>query len=317
MHNKDMIADLGTRKGAKMVDISEGSTWVNGLPWMRLEKSSFPVLGVQEIKLSKNDVESIQRESLRSENIMDLVNADSEESASESISSHLCRKIDSKKLHERYEFLNFIIEPNRFRLRKVVQVLALVMLYIRKLWQKARKLSDKDILTECSEIQIPEMVNGERYVVTSGYSYKGSNGTKNVAEFSCKPGLVIILKDIDLKKVLEYVYRKATLELIKFAEKQSYKNITEMKDNILYYTGRTLPSQEFGGNLSMSDVTMDLSASTFVVPVIDSLSPLAFSIVNEVHWYDPVAKHSGNDTVLRYTKKYAHIVEGREFSKAI
>ena len=31
-----MIADLGTRKGAKMVDISEGSTWVNGLPWMRL-----------------------------------------------------------------------------------------------------------------------------------------------------------------------------------------------------------------------------------------------------------------------------------------
>ena len=75
-----------------MVDISEGSTWVNGLPWMRMEKSSFPVLSVQEIKLSKNDVESIQRESLRPENIMDLVNADSEECASESISSHLCRK---------------------------------------------------------------------------------------------------------------------------------------------------------------------------------------------------------------------------------
>ena len=118
----------------------------------------------------------------------------------------------------------------------------------------------------------------------------------------CKPGLVIILKDTDLKKALEYFYRKATVE------KQSYKNITEMKDNILYYTGRILPSQEFGDNLSMN-----LSASTFVVPVIDSLSPLAFSIGNEVHWCDPVAKHSGNETDI--LRKYAHIVKGRELAK--
>ena len=55
------------------------------------------------------------------------------------------------------------------------------MLYIRKLWQEARKLSDKDIPTDCSEIQITEMVNGERYVVTSGHSYKVSNDTKNGA----------------------------------------------------------------------------------------------------------------------------------------
>ena len=172
-----------------------------------------------------------------------------------------------------------------------------------------------DIPTECSEIQIPELVNGERYVVTSGYSYKAKNGTKNVTEFSCKPGLVIILKGTDLKNALEYIYRMATLELIEFVENQSYKNITEMRDNILYFTGRILPSQEFGRNLSMSDAIMDLTASTFVAPVIDSLSPLAFRIVNEVHWYDPVAKHSGNETVLRYTKKYAHIVEGRELVK--
>ena len=145
---------------------------------------------------------SIQRESLRPENIMDLVNADSEDCAVESISSHLCRKMDSKKLHERYEFLNFIIDPNRFRFRKVVRLLALVTLYISKLWQKTRKLNDKDIPTECSEIQIAEMDNGERYLVTSGYSYKASNDTKNVAEFSCKPGLVIILKDTDLKNAL-------------------------------------------------------------------------------------------------------------------
>ena len=65
----------------------------------------------------------------------------------------------------------------------------------------------------------------------------------------------------------------------------------------------------------MSDVIMDLSASTFLVRVIDNSFPLAFSIVNEVHWYDPVANHSGNETVLRHTKEYAHIVEGRELVK--
>ena len=43
----------------------------------------------------------------------------------------------------------------------------------------------------------------------------------------------------------------------------------------------------------------------------DSLSPFAYSIVNEVHWYNEVAKHSGVETVLRYTQKYAHIIEGR------
>ena len=65
----------------------------------------------------------------------------------------------------------------------------------------------------------------------------------------------------------------------------------------------------------MSDVIVDLAASKFVVPVVDNLSPLAFSIVNEVHWYDPVAKHNRNEIVLRYTMKYAYIIEGRELVK--
>ena len=60
---------------------------------------------------------------------------------------------------------------------------------------------------------------------------------------------------------------------------------------------------------------VDLSTSTFCVPLVDSLSPFAYSIVNEVHWYNEVAKHSGVETVLRYTQKYAHIIEGRELVK--
>ena len=57
---------------------------------------------------------------------------------------------------------------------------------------------------------------------------------------------------------------------------------------------------------------IDLTSSTFTIPLVDYSSPFAFSIVNEVHWFHAVAKHSGNETVLRYTMKYAHIIEGRE-----
>ena len=65
----------------------------------------------------------------------------------------------------------------------------------------------------------------------------------------------------------------------------------------------------------MSDVMIDLSCTTFHVPLADQRSPLAYSIVNEVHWYSKVARHSGVETVLRYTMKYAYIMGGRDLVK--
>ena len=34
------------------------------------------------------------------------------------------------KISERYKFSNYLIDPNRFRLRKVVRIVALVFLFI-------------------------------------------------------------------------------------------------------------------------------------------------------------------------------------------
>ena len=61
----------------------------------------------------------------------------------------------------------------------------------------------------------------------------------------------------------------------------------------------------------------DLSMSTFCIPIIDKHSPLAYSIVNEVHWYDKVAKHAGIKSVLRFTMQYGFILEGREIAKKV
>ena len=81
---------------------------------------------------------------------------------------------------------------------------------------------------------------------------------------------------------------------------------------ILYYKCRIAADQVISGSKGMRDVMLDLSSSTVFVLWVDSLSPFAYSIVNEVYWYNEVAKHSGVETVLRYTQKYAQIIEGWE-----
>ena len=74
--------------------------------------------------------------------------------------------------------------------------------------------------------------------------------------------------------------------------------------------GRILPSHEFDGKLNLCDVSIDLNSASFCVPLTDSLSPFAYSVVNETHWYNDDARHSGFETVLRYSQKIAYIIKG-------
>ena len=49
------------------------------------------------------------------------------------------------------------------------------------------------------------------------------------------------------------------------------------------YTG-ILPTQNIGCQLTLCDVSFDLSKAIFCVPIVDKLSPIAYAIVNEIHW---------------------------------
>ena len=60
-----------------------------------------------------------------------------------------------------------------------------------------------------------------------------------------------------------------------------------MRNNILYYTGRILPTQKIDGKVSLSDASLDLREATYCVPLTDSLSHVAYAIVSETHWHDP------------------------------
>ena len=118
-----------------------------------------------------------------------------------------------------------------------------------------------------------------------------------------------------LKLLCSIFFEKATNEIKQFLPESKYKNISENRNGVLYYTGRILPTQEIGGQLSFCDVSFDLRKATFCVPMIDSLSPVAYAIANEIHWYDPDVNHAGIESMLRQVNCVGYIIDGRKLIK--
>ena len=88
-----------------------------------------------------------------------------------------------------------------------------------------------------------------------------------------------------------YFFEKASSEVIKFVDPKKYKNISSLNDGILYHTGRILLVQEIDNRSHIADACLDLSASTFCVPITDVHSPVAHAVVAETHWYSPDVSH--------------------------
>ena len=177
----------------------------------------------------------------------------------------------------RYTYSRYIIDPNKFRFEKVLRILALVKQFICKC-QKHVNTTQKNLSHTIDYVNI-------------------SNEEMNEASM--------------------YFFKKATEEVKHFNSKGRYEKISFEKNGILYYSGRILPTQEVTSIQTMTDTMRDLSSLTFCVPLVEKQSPLAYSIINEVHWHHESAKHSGVETTLRYALKYAYIIEGRDLVKQI
>ena len=162
--------------------------------------------------------------------------------------------------------------------------------------------SKKGYQNDIFEDNLPKQFgyNNDQYLVTGGSKFP----------FNCSKGLVVVLNREILIRSLGYFYLKASNEVKKYCNKKQYAKISEEKSGILYYSGRILPSQEFTNKLDLSDVCIDLSTSTFCVPLVDKYSPLAYAIINEIHWYHDDARHSGDDTVFPCVQQIAHILDG-------
>ena len=122
--SKNNTADIGTRKGATISDVENDSRWVNGESWAKMDRKNFPIKSVKEIKLSKKDLEYHDQEVVKSE-IIDNEWIRSQMGCSVNFSDGTTSSSGLNKVKERYLFSNYVIDPNRFRFRKVVRILSL------------------------------------------------------------------------------------------------------------------------------------------------------------------------------------------------
>ena len=103
-----MSADIGTRKGAKIWDVVEGSSWISGLAWMSKPGSDFPTLTIDDIELSKSDLDESEKE---------IFTIKPNEKTYVFRSFFLQDENVDKEIKCRYQYSKYVIDPNGFRFR--------------------------------------------------------------------------------------------------------------------------------------------------------------------------------------------------------
>ena len=217
IESENMTTDLGTRRGVKVDDILENSIWFNGQQWTKSDQSEFPIKSINQIRLCKEDLK-MHNEEILYEDLCDIEWVNQQLSAK--YSSYAALSDDtSKGIRERYQFSNYIIDPNKFRFRKVVRVLALVLLFIKNLKEKINKTIN--VVQSASILPSIFTFSNDCYLVTQG----GGN-----FPFISQQGLVVALNNVNLISAINYFYKKATLEIKHFQHLKNYQNIS--KDNV-------------------------------------------------------------------------------------
>ena len=277
INTSEMIADIGTRRGTKLKDIDQNSTWINGFKWMHEEKENFPMKQINQLKLQETEMKEIQNE-------IPLNSSRNKESEVFHYLSEKQNKNIPTEVNERYVFSNYLIDPNRHRFATIVRIMAYVLKFIN--FTKIKQTSKNRI-----EIHVKKDI-------------------KECYKF-------IQLSNEDIKASENYFFSKASKEVKHFNNERNYRKFTREQDGIIKYVGRILATDNVTIVGKYTNTMQDLTSTSFCVPVVDKYSPLAYSIINEVHWHSQVAKHSGVETTWRYVLKIAFIIEGRELVKKI
>jgi hypothetical protein len=271
---------------------------------MRGLEMDFPVKTAVDLVLNAVDSQEFRKECM----LLDMSGVE----GVIGVSGHLTH-VSSRNYKVRNEFSKYIIDPLKFRFRKIVRILALVFLFIIKIRaSKATKYCHSSHKAQITGEPISDLVQnrGVQYIVTTG-------GNKFRDNLKCAGGLVVCLSDEMISFALQYFYRKATAEIIEFVDKKRYEKISVPKDGILYYSGRILSTQEFSGDSNLCQTALDLNATTFCVPLSDGDSPIARAIVSEIHWYHFDVKHGGVESMLRQVQRNFYIIGGRQLVKSV
>ena len=186
------------------------------------------------------------------------------------------------KVTERYACSRYLLDPCRFSWTKVLRVMALAIRFVDNLRRKAW-----------------ERKNG-----LQGASADGASVEARAAPAVLDPG--------EIRKAEDYFFRLATAEVKRFAKPAAYKDCSEEREGVLFFTGRLLDS---GDIRAMEKVMFDLNPASFCKPVVDRHSPIAYSIMTETHWC--TANHFNASCTFRESLSVAYILGGRDLAQEI
>ena len=239
--------------------------------------------------------------------------------------------VNCEKVIERENFSNYLFPPLKRSFRPFIRIIALVLTACKK-FKKGMLIAKKKKNGQVGEAELRNinfppvkfivfpMILGEN-VEQKVEKISEKNG-KLTDIFSHKVGMknesrFVKLTDEALSASLEYVFRKATLEVLKFHDKKAVDKIGEMKDGILYCKTRLIEGQTLravGGLENRLDL-QSFTGVNFQVPLIDRNSPVAISI--SIHLHYNVVTHKGAETIYRLSLQYARILQGRILFKDI
>ena len=116
----------------------------------------------------------------------------------------------------------------------------------------------------------------------------------------------------DIEKARRYFFLKGTREVEKFSDSKDFKSCSVIKDGIRYYTGRILDDT---AEISVENTMLDLSPTSFVKPILDRFSPIAYAIMIDSHEHG--VHHRNAITTLRYSLNEAYILKGRTLAEEV
>ena len=264
--------------------VGKDSVWINGFDWMKWNIASFPAKTIDEIKLNSEEISAMENEFLKyRSNMAKSLMTNKVNKSYLIIDVYKTIAVDSyqRKIPSEVlecHFSKYVVDPNKSRFKKVVRIFAFVLRFIKKLQMKYK----------ICQLSIAQKTR-----------YSG------------------ILSDEVITASENYFFKKATAEVKEFVKENEYQKVSFQKDGILHYKERIPVTERLNATCEISTVMKDLCSSTFCVPVIYKHSPLAYSIVNDVHWHSDAVKHSGVETVWRYVLKLGYIMQGRDFVKKV
>ena len=115
----------------------------------------------------------------------------------------------------------------------------------------------------------------------------------------------------ELTVIERYYFRCGTKEVEKFYKGKELQHVID-RDGILHYTGRFLDGEEID---DPENVFPDLKPLTFVKPVLDRYSPIAYAIMIYVH--HKVLHHKGVPQMVLESRYIAYIIGARALAKEV